>query len=106
LGTFKAVLRIDPDADPDSSCHFDADPETTFHSDADLNPDPTFLRIRIWILFLVKLMRVCHHGFKDPPRPHFEPSCTSIVSVYGPPMLHAVRSSSGPEFLMRIRILL
>jgi hypothetical protein len=26
-------------------------------------------------------------NFKDPPRPHFEPSCTSIVSVYGPPLL-------------------
>jgi hypothetical protein len=71
-GNFKAVLRIDPD--PDSSCHFDADPETTFHSDADLNPESDFLRIRIWILFLVKSMRVCYHWSKDPPRPHFEPS--------------------------------
>ncbi len=45
------------------------------------------MRIRIRILFLIKLMRVCYHWSEDPPRPHFEPSYTSIVSVYGHPLL-------------------
>ncbi len=82
------MLRIDPDADPDSSCHFDADPETTFHCGVDLNTDPTFFADSDLDPVPRQIdTSLLYHWSKDLPRPNFEPSYTSIVSVYGPPLL-------------------
>jgi hypothetical protein len=53
-----------------------------FSHDAD--PDPTFTLMRTRIR-LLKVMRICNHWSKDPPRVHCEPPClhfeTSIASL-------------------------
>jgi hypothetical protein len=75
LMVLKVVLRIHIDADPDPSFHLAADQIPTFHFYSDPDSDPFLLkRIRIWILFIVRIMRVCAHWPTDHRQLYFEPS--------------------------------
>ncbi len=49
--------------------------------------------MRIRILLIIKVMRICDHWSKDPPRLVY----TSIVRVRGPPLLH-LGASKASEF--------
>ncbi len=51
---------------------------------------PVFTLLRIRILLLIKVMRICDHWSTDPLRPRFDTLKypASTVSVYGTPWLH------------------
>jgi len=49
-----------------------------------MDPDPLFKSMRIPILLLIKVMRICDHGPTEPPDLHFEPPRL----YFGSPRLH------------------
>jgi hypothetical protein len=69
------VLRIHFCADSDSSFHLDAVQDRTFHFYSGPDSDPFILkRIRIRILPIIRVMRICAHWPTDPLQLYFEPS--------------------------------
>ncbi len=52
---------------------YDADPDTSFHFDTYESRSDFSLLMRIRILLLTKVMKICDHLSTDPSRLHFEP---------------------------------
>ncbi len=64
--------NADPVLDP--SFHFNTDPDQTFS---------TSMQIRIRVLLLINIMRVCDYGSKDPPFYYSTPSLWASTALHG-----------------------